>query len=157
MLARYGLVVMRKGRRPGLSSLLTLLRIKPHTLTEDDIGFMVAPRINAASRMGNPDTAARLLASEDAAQAHALARELQALNDERKGLVAATVKEANKRLKMMDLTKSPLIVMGNPAWRPGILGLVASNLVEAHGKPVFLWGREGGELLRGSCRSSSCA
>lgn len=154
MLAHYGLLVMRKARRPGLASLLSLLRIKPHTLTEDDIGFMVAPRINAASRMGNPDTAARLLASENAVEALALARELQALNDERKGLVASTVKEANKRLKAMDLTKSPLIVMGSPLWRPGILGLVASNLVEAHGKPVFLWGREGGELLRGSCRSN---
>jgi single-stranded-DNA-specific exonuclease len=155
MLARYGLLVARKARRPGLSALLSLLRIKPHTLTEDDIGFMVAPRINAASRMGNPDTAARLLGSEDALEAQGLARQLQALNDERKGLVAATVKEANKRLKTMDLTKSPVIVMGNPAWRPGILGLVASNLVEAHGKPVFLWGREGGEVLRGSCRSSN--
>jgi single-stranded-DNA-specific exonuclease len=155
MLARYGLLVARRARRPGLAALLSLLRIKPHTLTEDDIGFMVAPRINAASRMGDPHIAAQLLGSEDTAQAQALARQLQALNDERKGLVAATVKEANKRLKNMDLTKSPVIVMGNPAWRPGILGLVANTLAEAHGRPVFLWGREGGELLRGSCRAGS--
>jgi single-stranded-DNA-specific exonuclease len=48
--------------------------------------------------------------------------------------------------------ESPVIVMGNPNWRPGILGLVANTLVEAHGKPVFLWGREGGDVIRGSVR-----
>jgi single-stranded-DNA-specific exonuclease len=46
-------------------------------------------------------------------------------------------------------------VMGNPKWRPGILGLVANKLMEAHDKPVFLWGREGGDVLRGSCRSNT--
>lgn len=151
MLAHYGLIVMRRARRPGLHALLKLMKIKPSTLTEDDVGFMISPRINAASRMGNPHTAARLLAAREGDDAGALAKELQALNDERKGVVAATVKEANKRLS--EMTPSPLIVLGSPSWRPGILGLVASALVEAHGKPVFLWGREGGETLKGSCRS----
>lgn len=151
MLAHFGLVVMRRARRPGLNALLKLMKIKPSALTEDDVGFMISPRINAASRMGNPHTAARLLAAGEGDDANALARELQALNDERKGVVAATVKEANKRLS--EMTSSPLIVLGSPSWRPGILGLVASALVEAHGKPVFLWGREGGETLKGSCRS----
>jgi single-stranded-DNA-specific exonuclease len=58
-------VVMRKARRPGLASLLQLLKIKPSTLTEDDVGFMVAPRINAASRMDSPDVAARMLATNE--------------------------------------------------------------------------------------------
>lgn len=153
MLARYGLLVMRKARRPGLASLLTILKIKPHTLTEDDIGFMVAPRINAASRMDTPQIAARLLGAVDPVEAAELARTLNKINDERKGLVAATVKEVNKRLASGGLVESPVIVMGSPSWRPGILGLVASAVAEAHGKPVFLWGREGGEVLRGSCRS----
>lgn len=152
MIAHYGLVVMRKMRRPGLASLMKLLRIRPQLLTEDDIGFMVAPRINAASRMGTPRTAARLLGEQDANVAGELARELQALNDERKGLVAATVKEVNKRLALG--VESPVIVMGSPSWRPGILGLVANSVAEAHGKPVFLWGREGGELMRGSVRGA---
>lgn len=151
MLAYFGLTVMRRARRPGLKALLDLLKIRPHTLTEDDVGFMISPRINAASRMGNPRTAAQLLAAEGE-EAKVLARELQALNDERKGVVAATVKEANKRLAEQP-TPSPIIVLGSPNWRPGILGLVASSLVETHQKPVFLWGREGGEELKGSCRS----
>ncbi|MDE1925264.1 MAG: DHH family phosphoesterase [Patescibacteria group bacterium] len=153
MLARFGLRVVGKARRPGLAALLRLLRIKPHMVTEDDIGFMVSPRINAASRMDSPHIAARLLAATEAQEAEDLARMLNKINDERKGIVAATVKEVNKRLASTDLTKSPLIVMGNPNWRPGILGLVANSLVGAHGKPVFLWGREGGEVIRGSVRS----
>lgn len=154
MLAHYGLLVMRKARRPGLASLLKLLRITPRTLTEDDVGFMVAPRINAASRMDNPDVAARLLAAKDAVEGKALAEELNHINDERKGVVAATVKEINHRIKeAAHLIESPVIVMGNPKWRPGVLGLVANKLVETYHKPVFLWGREGGEVLRGSVRS----
>ncbi len=152
MLAQFGLKVMRRGRRPGLAALLKLLRIQPRTLTEDDIGFMISPRINAASRMDSPEAAARLLATENAAEAGELAFALNKINDERKTLVASTVKEVNKRLLLGGL-ESPVIVMGSPSWRPGIVGLVANSWVEAHHKPAFLWGREGGELLRGSCRS----
>ncbi len=152
LLAYYGLTVMRRGRRPGLAALLKLLRIRPSTLTEDDVGFMVAPRINAASRMDSPAVAARLLAATDGEEAAALAAQLNSINDERKGLVAATVKEANKRFALGGGEAQPVIVMGSVDWRPGILGLVANKLVEAHGKPVCLWGREGGEVVRGSCR-----
>lgn len=154
MLAHFGLKVLRRARRPGLAALLQLLRIKPATLTEDDIGFMIAPRINAASRMDNPAIAARMLAATEKEEGTRLAEQLNKINEERKTLVAGIVKEANKKLKAAELLESPLIVIGSPGWRPGVLGLVASKLVEAHGKTVFLWGREGGEVLRGSCRSS---
>ncbi len=153
MLAHSGLRVMRRGRRPGIAALLKLLRINASSLTEDDVTFMLSPRINAASRMDRPQIAAELLAATGEAEAGERAATLNRINDERKGLVAATVKEVNKRVAESDLTKSPIIVMGNPNWRPGILGLVANSLVEAHGKAVFLWGREGGSELRGSCRS----
>ncbi|MDB5224855.1 MAG: recJ [Candidatus Adlerbacteria bacterium] len=156
MLARYGLVVMKRARRPGLAALLSLMRIRPSSITEDDIGFMIAPRINAASRMDAPDLAAQLLATKDELAARDLARQLQALNDERKILVATTVKEVNKRLEDGG-AEHDVIVMGNPNWRPGILGLVANSLAEAHGKPVFLWGREGGDLCRGSCRAGGAS
>jgi single-stranded-DNA-specific exonuclease len=154
MLAHFGLKVLRRARRPGLAALLELLKIKPATLTEDDIGFMIGPRINAASRMDNPAIAAQMLAATGKEEGAQLALQLNKINDERKTLVAGIVKEANKKLKAGELLESPIIVMGNPAWRPGVLGLVASKLVETHGKTVFLWGREGGEVLRGSCRSS---
>ncbi|MBC7836355.1 single-stranded-DNA-specific exonuclease RecJ [Acetobacteraceae bacterium] len=155
MLARFGLVVMRRGRRPGLAALLNLLRIKASTLTEDDVGFMVSPRINAASRMDSPEIAAALLGATNVERAADLARQLNHINDERKGVVASIAKEANKRLKESGLVESSVIVMGNPNWRPGVLGLVANTLATAHGKPVFLWGREGGDVIRGSVRSPS--
>ena len=154
MLATFGLLVMRRNRRPGLAALLSLLRIKPELLTEDDIGFMIAPRVNAASRMDSPDLAAALLSAKTLAEAKVLAKKLSDINDERKVLVATTVREANKRMAEWD-NIPPVIVMGSPHWRPGILGLVANSLMEAHNRPVYLWGREGGELLRGSCRSAS--
>ncbi len=155
MLARFGLLVMRKNRRPGISQLLSILRIKPNMLTEDDVGFMITPRINAASRMDSPDLAAKLLATKDWGEAFSLAQKLNSINDERKGLVASIVKEVNKRMTQNEHeAESPVIVMGSPNWRPGVLGLVANSLMQASGKPVFIWGREGGELLRGSCRSN---
>lgn len=154
MLAHFGLRVLRRNRRPGLASLLSLLRIQARTLTEDDIGFMVAPRINAASRMDKPSTAAELLASENKEEAGVLARELNRINDERKGVVASIVKDAHHRLKETPID-GPVIAMGNPKWRPGVLGLVANKLMEEHQKPVFLWGREGGDSIKGSCRSDS--
>ncbi len=153
MLARSGLLVMRRGRRPGIAALLKLLRINASTLTEDDITFMLSPRINAASRMDSPQVAARLLAAETPELARDLAVQLNHINDERKGLVAATVKEVNKRMQDYD-PSLPVIVMGSPKWRPGILGLVANKLVEAHGKTTFLWGREGGDSIKGSCRAA---
>lgn len=152
MLAHFGLRVMRRARRPGLASLCEVLRIKPASLTEDDVGFMISPRINAASRMGSPESAARLLGSRDPREALFLAGELNKINDERKGAVASVVKEINKRLLLQSM-ESPVIVMGSPNWRPGILGLVANSLSESHQKPVCLWGREGGEVVRGSCRA----
>lgn len=153
MLARSGLLVMRRGRRPGLAALLKLLRIKEQTLTEDDITFMISPRLNAASRMDSPEVAADLLRAS-AEDALALAQKLNRINDERKGLVAATVKEVNKRLESQDPALR-VVAMGSSKWRPGILGLVANKVLESTGKTAFLWGREGGEALRGSCRAAA--
>src|SRR3989338_9623502 len=102
MLAKNGLLVMRRGRRPGLAALLKLLRIAPASLTEDDITFMISPRINAASRMESPQAAAALLAATGEEEAKVLAAQLNNINDERKGLVAATVREVNKRVAAMD-------------------------------------------------------
>lgn len=151
-LVHFGLVVLRKSPRPGLQKLLRLLRTKQHQLTEDDIGFTIAPRINAASRMDNPEDAFRMLTTRDEAEGDAFAKKLNHLNDQRKGVVASTVKEIRKRLTEEGVADG-IIVMGNPAWRPGLLGLVAQNIMEEYDRSVCLWGREGGETIKGSCRS----
>lgn len=149
--ARYGLQVMRKTFRPGIRALLKRLRIDQKTLTEDDIGFGISPRINAASRMGVPERAFRLLATESAQEAETLARELDLLNNKRKGVVASLVKEVRKRLAHREI--NGVIVLGDPSWKPSLLGLVANTLMGEYGVPVFLWGREDGSVIKGSCRS----
>lgn len=149
-LAYYGLTVLRKSPRPGLQKLCRTMALNQRGITEDDVGFSIAPRINAAGRMDDPRMAFDLLTAEEST-AEPLARALNKLNDARKGLVGSMVKEMKGVLRTRE--EKPLIVMGNPTWRPGLLGLAANTLMEAHQRPVFLWGREGGETLKGSCRS----
>jgi single-stranded-DNA-specific exonuclease len=156
VLAKYGLMVLRKSRRPGLRALVASLKMNQLHLTEDDIGYMITPRINAASRMGSAMDALRLLATEDEAEARELCKVLQAVNDERKGIVASMVKEIRKHLAERDSLPA-VIVAGNPSWRPSLLGLAANSLVEDHARPVFLWGRNGDGVLKGSCRADGTA
>jgi len=152
VLAHYGLRVLRKSSRPGLLALFRKLRVSQKDLTEDDIGFLIAPRINAASRMDVPELAFRLLATQDSRETEAIATELEGLNRKRKGAVAATVREVKKRLRERSI-ESPVIVLGDPEWRPALLGLAANSIVDGRGGVVCLWGRDGAGRLKGSCRS----
>jgi len=103
-----------------------------------------------------------LLSTTDFEEADRLVHSLNELNDVRKGSVGVIVKEIKKKIEDRDLITSPIIVLGNPNWRPALLGLVATSLVKEYGKPVFLWGRgdisetekeNSGDILKGSCRS----
>ncbi|HEU5114164.1 MAG TPA: single-stranded-DNA-specific exonuclease RecJ [Candidatus Paceibacterota bacterium] len=152
-LAYYGLKVLKKTPRPGLSRLFTKLRVKREHLSEDDIGFTITPRINAASRMGEPDAAFKLLSTSDEALAGAYADALEHVNNERKGTVASLVKEVKKIVAERSTSDKKAIVLGNPTWRPSLLGLVANTLAEEYGVPAFLWGRDGEGVIKGSCRS----
>lgn len=151
VLAYYGLKVLRKSPRPGLMKLLRKLRVDQRYLTEEDVGFTIAPRVNAASRMGIPMDAFRLLSTTDETEADALSDHLNEMNETRKGVVAAMIKEAKKKISSHELRD--VIVVGNPAWKPGVLGLAANRLMEDYERPVFVWGREGGTHIKGSCRS----
>lgn len=160
-LSHFGLSVLRKSRRPGLRKLFSMLRMNREHLTEDDIAFMITPRINAASRMGKPIDAFKLLTAKTEAEAEVYAKHLDSINNERKGVVAGIVKEAKKIIKekFESLGEKKVIVAGNPDWRPSLLGLAANSIAEEYGRPVFLWGRahsensEGEEIFKGSCRS----
>lgn len=154
-LAHFGLRVLRKTRRPGLRTLYSMLKINPSSLSEDDIGFLITPRINAASRMGKPKDAFDLLVASQDDEAKTLAKHLDTINNERKGIVASIVKEAKKMIekKFEAQGRKNVIVLGNPDWRPSLLGLAANSLAEEYNMPVFLWGREGGDKIKGSCRS----
>ncbi len=169
-LAVYGLKVLRKSPRIGLLKLLRLLKIEQKNLTEDDIGFSISPRINAASRMGNPEDAFKLFIAQTDEEADICARHLDKINNERKGVVASMVKEIRKIMKARyavsslggpqskdalgkEALKKKVIVIGNPDWKPSLVGLAASSLSDDHKCSVFIWGRDGNDVLKGSCRS----
>lgn len=149
--ATYGLKVLKKSRRPGLLALFQIMRIRQQYLTEDDIVFSITPRLNAASRMAHPEVAFRLLTTTDSNQAIKIAKELSRLNDERKLEVARAMRTVHK--KMSTRTELPtVLVVGDPDWSPGVLGLIASKIVEEYDRSVFVWCIEN-ETVKGSCRA----
>ncbi len=152
VLAFYGLTVLRKSRRPGLQQLLRKQKASQRYLSEDDIGFTIGPRINAASRMDNPEDAFFLLTTTDEAEAGVHLTHLEKLNTDRKSAVSQMTKEIHSRLKQKE-EKPEIFVMGNPDWRPSLVGLAANKLAEEHNRPAFLWGRDGNGKFKGSCRS----
>lgn len=152
VLAHFGLTVLRKSRRPGLQQLLRKQKASQAHLTEDDIGFTIGPRINAASRMDTPEDAFVLLATQSIDEAALRVEHLETLNLKRKSAVAQMTKELHKRLELSH-TQPKILVMGNPDWRPSLVGLAANKLAEEYNCPVFLWGRDGNGVIKGSCRS----
>src|SRR3989338_7108865 len=153
VLAHFGLRVLRKSPRPGILALCNRLRLKRSELTEDEIAFSLAPRINAASRMDDPDLAFRLLSTHDQAEAEQLAAQLEELNTKRKSAVATLVRSAKKTANTRFRSDERVITLGNPEWKPSLLGLAANSIMEERGGIVCLWGRDAKGRLKGSCRS----
>lgn len=152
VIATYGLKVLRKSRRPGLQKLLRKTGTNQTMLTEDDIGFTIAPRINAASRMDIPMEGFNMLATTDEVEADRVATHLQNLNDNRKLSVASIMKEIHGELRDRELP--PVVVIGNTSWSPGVLGLLANKILETYTRPAFVWGKgDESEYIKGSCRS----
>ncbi|OGI79471.1 single-stranded-DNA-specific exonuclease RecJ [Candidatus Nomurabacteria bacterium RIFCSPHIGHO2_12_FULL_37_29] len=157
-IAYFGMKVFKRSPRPGLQKLLAKMNIDQKYLSEDDIGFMVTPRLNAASRMDDPMRAFELLSTEDESHAGVLADHLSKINDERKVVVKGIMREVNKKLeKRSHEEMKEVIVIGNPEWRVGILGLVAGKICDEYKKPVFVWGKDENDCIKGSCRSDGSA
>jgi single-stranded-DNA-specific exonuclease len=157
LIAKYGLLVMRKSPRFGLQKLCKVARVEQRSITEGDVGFMLAPRINAASRMLDPRDAFQLLTTTDEVEADELAKKLEKANRQRRASAGAITREVHdrmsERLAVPGAELPAVIAMGNPDWRPALLGLVANGVVEEYGRPVFLWGREADNRVKGSCRT----
>jgi single-stranded-DNA-specific exonuclease len=152
-IAGYGLTVMRKTKRVGLQTLFQKNKLLASNLTEQDLTFTVAPRLNAASRMDSPKLAFDLLSTDDVALATAIVERLDEINAERKLLVARIVKAADQSLSHRELPS--IVVVGNSEWRPAVLGLVANKLQEKYTRSFFVWGEGGDGMLKGSCRMVS--
>lgn len=150
VLAYFGLKVLQKGRRPGLVELFKKASVDITKLNEEDVTFTLAPRINAASRMSDPSKAYGMLSTTDLVEARVLADYLAKINDERKIVVAHIMKDVKNILHKREIKS--LIVIGNPTWRIGVLGIIASKIVDEYKCPAFVWGGDGNGDIKGSCR-----
>ncbi len=151
-LVHFGLKVLRQTRRPGLRALIRELRLPFSAISEDDIGFMIGPRLNSASRMSHGSEAYRLVTTLDESEGAALAAHLMAKNQERRDLVSVILEALNGYAATMG--DRPVLVAGDATWSLGVLGLTANRVVEKIGRTTFLWGKNGQGLVRGSCRSA---
>ena len=150
ILARYGLSTLSHTSRPGLRALITRAGLGHTSITTADIGYRLAPRLNAAGRIDHAEVGCRLLMTRDAMQAEDLAEELEAKNAERQGLTARALEEAKRRLGPSPPGRA--ILVDDASWSAGVIGLVAGRLAEEYCRPVFVVERADGES-KGSARS----
>lgn len=148
LLAKYGLAVLKKTRRPGLLKIFSNSKINQRKINEDDIAFGIAPRINAASRMSEPIYAFyALLQNEEAVN---FANELENYNKARK----QETRDAETVIDYEKFQEEKIILIGDEKWTPGIIGLVASKVCETVKKTTFVWGiGEDKNILKGSVRA----
>lgn len=151
-LVRQGLTVMARRQRPGLVALGDVARMDTAP-TPYHLGFLLGPRVNAGGRIGKADLGARLLSTDDPAEAAALAERLDQLNTERREVEAAVRDAALAQAETRGLD-GPLVWAAGEGWHPGVVGIVASRLKEATNRPAIVIGLDGDEG-KGSGRSVS--
>lgn len=151
-LVRQGLKVMARRERPGLVALADVARMDTAPAAYH-LGFLLGPRVNAGGRIGAADLGARLLATEDPAEAAALAERLDQLNTERREIETRVRDAALEQAEARGLD-GPLVWAAGDGWHPGVVGIVASRLKEATNRPAVVIGVEGG-VGKGSGRSVS--
>ncbi|MCF7898549.1 MAG: DHH family phosphoesterase, partial [Candidatus Pacebacteria bacterium] len=150
-LAYFGLKVLRMTKRHGLNHIFRNQGVSKENLTEDDIAFTIAPRINAAGRMGDPIQAHNMLFEKDNVASQKYVDDLEALNVERKQGVKDITEGIDFDHSVYD---SSVIVVGDLSWGPGILGLIAQKIIDETGKPTFVYGQGDDKTsVKGSCRS----
>ncbi|WP_031327964.1 single-stranded-DNA-specific exonuclease RecJ [Rhodobacter capsulatus] len=149
-LVRQGLKVMARRERPGLVALSDVARLDKAP-TAYHLGFLLGPRVNAGGRIGAADLGARLLSTDSATEAAALAERLDRLNSERREIENRVRDAALAQAEARGLD-GPLVWAAGEGWHPGVVGIVAARLKEATNRPAVVIGLEGG-LGKGSARS----
>ncbi|MBU4056296.1 single-stranded-DNA-specific exonuclease RecJ, partial [Patescibacteria group bacterium] len=152
-LAKYGLMVLGKTRRPGLKALIKNSRINDDSLiTAREVSFQIVPRLNAAGRMDHANSAYELLITEDPKEAAELSRKLEKRNQERQSATEKIISEVKVRLSAKRLEK--IILEGSAEWPIGLLGLVAGKISEEHNRPALIY-HQGKTKCVGSGRSNA--
>ena len=152
--ARYGLKMLGETKNIGLRALIRAAGLEGKPLTAGRIGYILAPRLNAVGRLGHALRGVELLMSQDEHEANSIARELEELNVRRQEIDRATLEQARQRVLALDLEETYGIVLAEDGWHPGVIGIVASRIVEEFGRPTILIGLDGDEG-KGSGRSIS--
>ena len=153
VLAQLGLRLLNEQRRPGIRALAEMAGAGERTITSGQVAFVLAPRINAAGRMGNAEQGLRLLQAREAGEAHALALSLEDDNRRRRESDEKVLREAEVMVQRdLGYPECRSIVLWSEDWHPGVIGIVASRLVERYQRPALLIALDG-ERGRGSGRS----
>lgn len=147
-----GLEALNHSKRPGIRALIREAGAEGKPLCASSIGYTLAPRINAAGRMGQAMVAARLLLTEDPAEAAGLAAELCVLNRERQAIEGEIYNDCLSRLEREGVPVRRSIVLAGEGWHQGVVGIVASRLTERYSCPAFMISLQDGRG-KGSCRS----
>jgi single-stranded-DNA-specific exonuclease len=150
-IVRRGLRVLAATGKPGLRALMAVARIEPGKLNERGVAFGLAPRINACGRLYRADAALELILTEDRARAAQIAHELDRANSERRQTELAIWLQAEAQIAQLDSEDRGAYMLAGEGWHRGVIGIVASRLVERHRRPVVLVSLEG-ESARGSGR-----
>jgi single-stranded-DNA-specific exonuclease len=152
--ARYGLKMLGETKNLGLRALIRSAGLEGKPLTAGRVGYILAPRLNAVGRLGHALRGVELLTSQTEHEANVIARELEELNAKRQEIDRATLEEARRRVLALDLEETFGIVIAGDGWHPGVIGIVASRIVEEFGRPTILIALDGDEG-KGSGRSIS--
>ncbi len=154
-LVKRGLEEVRRAQRPGIRALIAAAKCEPTRLDEGDLAFRLAPRINAAGRLYRADAGVELFLTDDEARAAEIANELSRANGERRATEREVANEAEAALRELpvELREASGLVVAGEGWHPGVIGIVASRLVERYHRPVVVISLEADGSGRGSGRS----
>lgn len=151
-LVRDGVRIARRAERVGMRALMKEARVEPARLTSEDFGFRLGPRINAAGRMFRADAGVELFLADSKERAAEIGVELGRANLDRRKIEREVVTAAEAARRELDDPGAAALVVAGEAWHPGVIGIVASRLVRAHGAPAVVIST-GEEAARGSARS----
>jgi single-stranded-DNA-specific exonuclease len=154
VLVRYGLKLMQDTSNPGLRALIRASGLEGKPLTAGRIGYILAPRLNAVGRLGSALRGVELLLTDDQGEANEIARELEELNQQRQALDRVTLDEAMRLVDAVDLDQTYGLIVAKQGWHAGVIGIVASRIVEQVLRPVVMVALDG-DTGKGSGRSIS--
>jgi single-stranded-DNA-specific exonuclease len=154
-LVKHGLKLLSQSRWPGVQALIEATGLAGKQIRARHVGYVLGPRLNAAGRVGDAIDGLRLLLSDDPLEAAALAQQLESMNVERQALDQRILDEALEQVeRTIDMDRDAGLVLTGDGWHPGVVGIVASRVVERYGRPTFLIAFDG-DIGKGSGRSTS--